>query len=605
LKTINKFSAFLLSLLVTLPVMAEDQWKPERLRLQAKYDPKGKVLRNSTEEMDPRITGKNTANKNDTVTTRMTRAWVVLNEANPDVIMNNNTTIIMGKSCLEMDKGGALFVGKTCITIPNLSANASSSVHIESSVVIEKGDQDLFTVKSLAGQAVIGSESFMTKDGYGNANRYPSISPRIDLGVSGFTNAYPSSGGLVMGGIAGFVPLSQTRQKSILYSYSTLGSNFDGYSGAATEVGYRWFVPSLKAINSVYLGYSGFESPSCSTSLVNVGGQWERARWRLGASGGLQAGGCNSGFSFGALSLSIPIAKTDPFRTVYLSITPYVIWGENVISPFNYEDGGSSISPGARLSASVPLSKRVSFDVYGGADAVYGAMIGGRFNWRIPVGGNIVNDPNLVANKSKQTEPPPDQQLNETGGQVVVSESYKAVFTADGKLVGEVVKMSAKEITALITEYMQGFEPLPESNRIAQVAARNGALTTSVAGTLGSYYLESASMPISRTVQQPFDVTTVFPTAPYACAVSANAKAYAEQRLREDGKNEAADRVAAANDVYLGRGDKVSDGWPITTSKNSAYRIANGSVCGELNSFISGANDYSGPQNPLQTVVLD
>jgi hypothetical protein len=63
--------------------------------------------------------------------------------------------------------------------------------------------------------------------------------------------------------------------------------------------------------------------------------------------------------------------------------------------------------------------------------------------------------------------------------------------------------------------------------------------------------------------------------------------------------------VAAANDVYLGRGDKVSDGWPITTSKNSAYRIANGSVCGELNSFISGANDYSGPQNPLQTVVLD
>ena len=605
MKAIFYCSVFLFGHLVTLPVMAEDQWRPERLRLQAKYDPKGMVLRNLTEEMDPRIAERNTANKNDTVTTRMTKAWVVLNEANPDVIMKNDTTIIVGKSCLELDKGGALFVGKTCISIPNLSANASSSVDIQSSVVIERGDQELFTVKSLAGQAVIGSGSFMTKDGYGNANRYPTISPRIDLGVSGFTNAYPSSGGLVVGGIAGFVPLSQARQKSILYSYSTLGSNFDGYSGAATEVGYRWFVPSLKTTNSVYLGYSGFETPSCFSSLVNVGGQWERARWRIGASGGLQAGGCNSGFSFGAVSLSVPIAKTDPFRTVYLSITPYVIWGENVISPFNYENGGSSVSPGARLSASVPLSERISFDVYGGADAVYGAMVGGRFSWRIPVGGNIVNDPNLVANKPKQTDPLPEQQLNQTGGQVVVSESYKAVFTADGKLVGEVEKMSAKEISALITDYMQGFEPLPESNRIAKVAARNGALTTSVAGTLGSYYLESASMPISRTVQQPFDVTTVFPTAPYACAVSADAKAYAEQRLREDGKNEAADRVAATNDVYLGRGDKVSDGWPVTTTKNSAYRVANGSVCGELNSFISASDDYSGPQNPLQTVVLD
>lgn len=588
-----------------LPVMAEEQWRPERLRLQVKDDPKGKVLRNATEEMDPRLPDRKFASKDDTVTTSQTKAWVVLNEANPDVIMRNDTTIILGKSCVELDKGGALFVGKTCITIQNLSANASSSVDIQSSVVIERDNQNLFTVKSLAGQAVIGSGSFMSKEGYASINRYPTLSPRIDLGVNGFTNAYPSSGGLVVGSIGGFVPLSQTRQKSILYSYSTLGSNLDGYWGAATEIGYRWFVPSSKTTNSVYVGYSGFETPSCFSSLVNVGGQWEKGRWKLGASGGLQAGGCDAGFSFGALSLSAPIAKVDQFRTVYLSLTPYVIWGENVISPFNYEDGGSSMSPGVRLSASVPLSKSFSFDVYGGADAVYGAMVGGRFNWRLPLAGSIVNDPNLAAKTAKQTPPPAEVQTTGTGEQVVVSESYKAVFTVDGKLVGKVEKMSAKEMAALINDYMQGFEPMPESNRIAQVAARNGALTASVAGTLGSFYLESASMPISRTVQQPFDVTTVFPTAPYACAVSGDAKSYAEEQLRKDGNNDAADQVAAANEVYLGRGDEVSRGWPITTSRSRAYRVANGSVCGDLNTYIRGANDYTGPQNPLQTVILD
>jgi hypothetical protein len=109
---------------------------------------------------------------------------------------------------------------------------------------------------------------------------------------------------------------------------------------------------------------------------------------------------------------------------------------------------------------------------------------------------------------------------------------------------------------------------------------------------------------VSQTAQQPFDVTTVFPTASFACASSGEAKDYAELRLRQDSKDATADLVAAADVIYLGKGENAGDAWPVTTSKSRAYRMANGSVCNTINSFINNSSDYQGPVNPLSTIEL-
>lgn len=582
------------------PVLADDLWRPEKLTLVNQVNKAGRVTKNVSDVL--RVGAS--AAKNDTVATESTKAWVLFNEQNPHAIMLPDTALSLGESCVELDRGRTLIVGKTCISIADSQGDAVSFVNTQSSVIIEKLANGDYTVKTLAGRAIVGPRPIPVDLSSGPINQYPTINTSLGFDTSGYAYAYPASGGLIVGSLSSFVPLAQQRQKSILYSYTAAGTNLDGYWGASTEIGYRWFSPSNQSTSSLYVGYSGFDSPSCFSNLVNLGGQWERARWRLGASAGLNAGGCQAGFSYGSINLSMPIAKLGNSRSAYFSLTPYVLWGDSVVSPFNYSDGGSSVSPGGRISINVPVSERLSFDAYSGIDSVYGVMVGGRVSYRFPFGKGVVNDPNIRGKDGKPTGPAAEPQVAQAGSFVVVDESYKASFSSTGSLVSPVTKIPAQEMVALIKEYMEGVEPLPESNRIAKVAASNNALTTSIAGILGLYYLESASLPVSRTAEQPFDVNTVFPTAAYACTATGEAKDYAEFRLRQDGKSAAADRVAAADIIYLGKGDKVSDGWPVTTSASRAFRMANGATCGTINSYINNSSSYEGPRDPLSTQVL-
>jgi hypothetical protein len=601
MKTLNPI-IFAAAYLCCLPANADDLWRPERLTLVNQIDRAGRVTKNVSDILEVGAS----ASKSDTVATESTRALVIFNDQNPHAIMLEDTALSLGESCIELDRGRTLIVGKTCISIADRQGDASSFVSTQSSVIIEKLPNGEYTIKTLAGRAVVGPKPIPVEINPALINQYPKVNTSLGIDLSGYGYAYPSSGGLIIGSLSNFVPLAQKRQKSILYSFTSAGTNLDGYWGASTEVGYRWFSPSNKSTSAVYLGYSGFESPSCFSNSVNLGGQWERARWRIGATTGLNAGGCKAGFSFGSLNVSAPVAKISNSRSAYLSLTPYVLWGDNTISPFNYNDSGSSVSPGARLSLSVPVSERLSFDTYSGIDTVYGVMVGGRFNYRFPFGKGVVTDPNIQGNKDKEpaSGSHSQPQLTQHDPYIVVDESYKATFTRTGSLVGPVTKIPSQEMAASIKEYMEGIEPLPESNRIASVAASNNALTTSVAGILGVYYLESASLPASRTAQQPFDVNTVFPTAAYGCVATGEAKTYAEQRLRQDGKDAAADRVAAANIVYLGKGDKVSNGWNVTTSPSRAFRMANGATCSTINSNINNNSNYDGPRNPLSTQVI-
>lgn len=578
--------------------LAEQPFSPKSLRVERIVDRQGKFTINGTSVKDGASAGRN-----EEVETIRTKAEVFFPTTTQGVMVPG-TRLTLDQSCIKVLGGqrevkvGVLLsgAGRGCIEGVN--------VRFDSTVILQQDEEGKYAVAVLAGQAVVGEKQALVDEAFDIMKRYPTISTNIGVGASAFTNIYPQSGGLVVGNVNAFVPLSQHRAKSILYSYTSMGSNFDGYWGASTELGYRWFTPANKSTTSVYLGYAGYDSPSCFSNLVNIGAGWERARWRFGASAGLQAGGCDAGFSFGAINISAPIARLGKSRSAYVSFTPYMIWGDNIASPFNYEENSSSVSPGGRLSFTVPVTERVSLDAYGSFDSVYGASIGGRVSLRIPTMRSIVSDPNLKEMEITQAEVQSGEQPVTQADEVVIDESYKAVFTADGSLSGEVVKMTPNEMASLIVEYLEGVGPLAESNRISEVASENGALTTRVAGILGIYHLEVASRPISETVRQPFD-TTVFPTAPYACEASGEAKDYAERELRADGKIEAANRVASADVVYLGRGDKVSDGWPVTTSRSRAYRIANGSVCRKINSIIRDDDRYDGPRNPLQRVVLD
>jgi hypothetical protein len=523
-----------------------------------------------------------------------------------DLVMRDKSSFSLGKDCVQLDSsnpGQKILlsgVGSVCFAQNTRKGNSRKTVFI-----VQQDLQGNYTVAVLAGTVDIDSnaETLIPED-YDINQRFPVIAPSFGVGASGFANAFPSSGGMLLATANTFVPLSQQRAASMLYSYSAVGSNFDGFAGISTELGYRWLTPSNQSSTSVYVGYSGFDSPSCFSNLVNLGAGWERRRWRLGASGGLSTGGCQAGFSFGALNLSAPIATFEKTRVAYLSLTPYLLWGDNILTAGYYDATSGSVAPGARLSLLAPITENLSLNAYGAVDTVYGATVGGMLKLRFPVGGRVIRDPNLqVAQATSAPLGGVAAPIGAVADGFEIPEAYKARFTADGGRIGGTEKIRPEEFIGFVTDYLEGIAPLAESHRVARVAAKNGALNSRVASILGSEFLETAARPVSETAQQPFDVT-YFPTATYSCVATDSAKAYAEQRLRDENNIEAADRVAAASTVYLGPGDRVSRGWPVTTSQNNAYRFGNESVCREANSIIERDSRYNGPPNPVGTVIL-
>ncbi len=584
-------------------------WKPNTLRIERIVDKSGTVLIKGSPVKAGAI-----GLSGEKVETVKTKAEVFFPNTAQGVMLAG-TSLLLGERCIQLVKDAP-------DQRPRVLVSGAASVclgdrrfgNFNSTIVVEQEENGDYMVAVLAGQFKVADTEAIVESDVDLLNRFPAVGSTVGVAGSGYTNAYPTSGGLMIGSLNAFVPLAQYRSRSVLYSYSTTGTNFDGYWGATTEFGYRWFTPVNRSTSSVYVGYSGFDSLSCFSNLINIGAGWEKGRWRLGASTGLNTGGCDGSFSFGALNVSVPIATMDQVRSAYVNVIPYLLWGDNVPSPSNYDDESStSVAPGARLSVSVPASESVSLSVFGSIDVVNGASVGGVFKVRFATAGSLIQDPNLSAPSSghQSTEtsveasllpptPTPTPTVSEQG---VIDESYKATFTAAGQQISGPVKLTPEEMIGFITDYLVGTQPLAESHRVAKVAAKNKALTTKVAGILGIYYLESASLAASDTAQQPFDITH-FPTAPYACVATKDGQAYAVEQLIKDGKRETAQRVAAADQVYLGPGDKISNGWPVTTSSSNAYRFGNGGTCSKINSIIENDGNYAGPSNPVRSVVI-
>jgi hypothetical protein len=95
-----------------------------------------------------------------------------------------------------------------------------------------------------------------------------------------------------------------------------------------------------------------------------------------------------------------------------------------------------------------------------------------------------------------------------------------------------------------------------------------------------------------------------FPTGTYSCQATPEGKIYAEDKLRSNGYTAAANQIRDTGVVYLGKGDKVSDGWPATAFEARAYVFSNGAACEKLNSIINNSSGYTGPTNPLRLVAF-
>ena len=554
-------------------------------------------------------------------------------------LLGRNSLIKLGAACFQLDQGKIVINGrqKTCFGSRILGIDGTTYL------LSREADQS-YTVDLLAGEAVISSgpnsiddvqfaDAIPSQGGKPTSDdpdilaTYPRIAPWLGASAGGFGSAYPSGGGSFSGGLSYFQPIAQTGAQSVLYSSATLGSSFQDVWGFSTEVGYRWLTPSIQSTNGVYLGYAGYSAPGCYTNMLNGGAQWERARWRLGASGGLKMNDCSSSFNFAALNLSIPVGRIDS-RPVYVSISPYLLNGNIVSADLLQTDSNPDSFPGLRLSLEIPFTPWFSLKGYGGADSVFGVTAGGQFSIKIPAAGRILKDPNippvqsttakaeamapsssgaastllsnsvspaLLAMANTAAMPGSDQRAGllapasgklaqGNGTTITIKQGQRGRFSPDGDLLS-IDPISDRDFVQLLLTNFKGYAPLPESHRIAKIAEQRGVLTTRLAGVLGTDFLANASQPISVTTDTPFSPLTQMPAGRFVCAATKMARMVGAEEAKKGQFD------YSGGPAYFGKGSETSQGYPATYNKADAFVFADAGICRELNRFADQGYD--------------
>lgn len=551
-----------------------------------------------------------TAGQGSLLSTRRSRAELLFN-TRAIGLLGRTSAIRVGARCFRLDSGVIVINGtqRACIGSRILGVRGTT-------YVLARESDDTYTLSVLAGESMVAPDLPESSDDIEILSTYPRINPSLNVQAGGFGSAYPSGGGNFIGGASYFTPISQSSARQIVYSSTSVGSTFEDLWGVSTEIGYRRLAASNQSISSVYLGYAGYNAPGCFTNQITAGAQWEKSRWRIGASGGVKVNDCPSGLSFGALNLSIPIGSIQT-RPLYLSISPYLLNG-NVVTTDLLNDSSSTTFPGIRTSLEVPINQSLSVRAFAGADSVFGVTVGGFVRYRFPTSRDLVADPNSpntpVASVPggadpaghqaalDQAQPSASRELAQLAmaGQAptlsdlrpsfgiatdwqaqaiasgVVREGQRGRLSADGELLS-VEPIPDADFLELLTTQLKGQNPLPESRRIAQQARARRLLNADLAGFLGLDFLANAGLAVSTTVDTPFSPTTLMPVGRYVCA--------ATERARREGAQEA--RAGQFNysgqSAYFGRGSQTSQGYPATDNKSQAYIFSDPGVCTELN----------------------
>ena len=535
-------------------------------------------------------------------------------------LMGPDTSIQLGERCFRSDQGRVLVNGKILACLGQRGARTKMAGSRGTTYLLETTAEG-YELSVLVGEVVVADEltdtDLKAEESFNIQDQYPSLNPSVGFRFDGFTYTYPEFGSYGMKGVNAFVPLYQSEAKKVAYSYTSAATDFNDDWAISAEVGYRWLTASNRSSTGLYLGYGGYNSSACFNSLLNLGGQWAKDGWTYGVSSGVKVDGCETGFSFSSLSLGVPISTVSSVGTARLVLSPYLIWGDNIISPVGpaSDAADNNVAPGGRLSVVVPATEALSFNTYISYDQVYGTMAGLGVGYRIPFGG-FVRDPNSAFSKSLSMRPQhnwmnPDSSPSDSSeikdelldeGEVRIRQGQRARFDAEGQLL-DLVDLSADEVRRIIVSNLSGQDPLPESRLVAQFANSLGIFSTDLAGVTGQSFTTDVKTPLSIAVDAPFDVSRP-PTANYACLASDSAKDYIIAEALRKGRKDLARRAAKAKNLYLGRPDQDLDGWPVTKDPSKAYRFANSSQCSRYGNRIQDDKRYDGPSEPLVAVDL-
>ncbi len=444
--------------------------------------------------------------------------------------LGRNSLITLGQDCFRLSSGTVLVNG------PQSSCLGSKVLGVRGTTyVLSASDQGGYELAVLTGEAVLANSAAEARElqpAEGSVDilsRYPRLSPVIGFGSSAWgSNAGGKSlgeaAGLILGDLGFFTPLLQNGGNSLLYSYSTGSSNFDGFWGLSSELGYTWFDPNNRSSSTLLLGYDGWQQAtddarsSCFHSQIAVGGQWQKNRWQFSANGGIPVDGCDNNLGFAMAQVGIPIVDLGN-DSIHLSLAPYLMHGI-----------GNSYG-GGRIGLNVPIGNQLNLSAYGQYDDLLNSVVGGQISYRFATAGRFVRDPNLPA--PGQRSPVPWQNQGFNGGQpmqlalgmqakgrpaeagpsdahspllsqanptneTVVRAGESARFDASGNLISR-EPLSRERYEQLLINNLEGQNLLPESHAIATTYERlYRSSTPAVLAVTGVDWLTAARTPFPR-----------------------------------------------------------------------------------------------------------
>ena len=438
--------------------------------------------------------------------------------------LGTNSLIRLGQECFRLDRGQVLVNGpqNTCLGTKVLGIRGTTYVLS----VQENGNYDLAV---LSGEAAVGDAVQIAEqpDHQDILSMYPTLNPVIGLGSSAFASnasgdTLGEAEGLILGDASFFLPLIQSMGSNVLYSYTTASSNFDGAWGASTELGYKWFNPDNRSINSLLIGYDGWDVAGCFQSQLALGGLWQRKRWQLGITGGIPLDQCVNKLGFAIGQVGIPIADLGK-QSVTLSLSPYLLHGI-----------GQSFG-GGRIGVNVPVGNQLTLVAYGQYDNLLETVVGGQISYRFSTNGGFVNDPNqrkpapisplpwqtgdlktskpiqIALNDNVHDTPSQSQSrpssaprsafknlISDVGIVIRLKAGEEATFDREGRLLSQQT-MSQERFSQLIMETMDGQNLLPESHAIGQIYQQlYGLPDRTLLSVLGSDWMIGARTPYPR-----------------------------------------------------------------------------------------------------------
>ena len=422
--------------------------------------------------------------------------------------LGRNSLITLGQSCFRLQEGSVLINGnqQSCLGSKVLGVRGTTYVLSRNA----NGNYDLAVLHGQASvEASSSSQTTVTPD---ILDTYPKLNPVVSFGSSAWgsnTNGLSigEAAGLVLGDLGFYVPIKQVPGQ-VLYSYSTGSSNFDGFWGGSSELGYSWFNSNNQSTNTVIFGYDGWKQPSCTHSQLSAGAMWQRKGVQVGINGGVPVDNCESQLGFAMAQLGVPLVPIGE-QALQLTLAPYLLHGLGE----NYGGG--------RASLGIPLSPTVQLMGYGQYDELLDTVVGGQLKVSFGLGGGFVSDPNLQTPQQRSPLPMAKRQFNNgqpwqialgatqqasAGAEDLVSQATGTLFEAGEKATlspqGAVInrgQLTAAEYKGLVLHHLTGQNLLPEGNAInSTYQSLYGVNSPALMAVTGANWLIAARTPYPR-----------------------------------------------------------------------------------------------------------